>query len=77
MIVRPLHQKISVNSTKNSASNPQRDKCAKAQVAAGMKQTYLNTFKLVITCKMTHPSMQMCLIRTRSTKTLHSHLHVI
>lgn len=76
---QPLHQNIFVNGTKNSASYPQRDKCAEAQVAAGLQHTYLNIFKFVIMGKMTPPSMQICLIRnsTWSKKSLHSRLQLI
>lgn len=52
-----LCHKISVNSNKNIVSYPEwgrkREKCAKAQVAAGLRLTHLNVFNLVIMRKVT------------------------
>lgn len=39
-------------------------KCTKAQLAAALRQTDLNVFKVVIMCKMTPPSMQISPLET-------------
>lgn len=88
-IVLLLRQKISVCRTKNVKNS---GKCIDTQVVAGLHQTHLNVFKLVILWKMTAPSVQVCLISnsSRTTKSsltfiqnvkhwywkLHIHLHL-